>query len=234
MQTSNWGDRFSHVAMKDLARFLTTYNMVSQTVAVDGVNVYNVQTTGGGDCTINGVYIPALTADAELLINTEQPAPTAAWATRTTYSVDDLVYTGVLQAETQKFWKCLQAHNSEDSLTPAGNLNPTLWQAMPDLDEMELLDDFRMKIMITAEADGTMGLWSASAHSAIGTEPTLKIPYFDPSVYVVIGIIDYANDAASATVTFGESGGGSDFGTDGTFIDVIGPVFPHPDNMPKN
>ena len=239
MQSSNWGDLFQYVGMKDLARFLTTFNMVSQQIAVDGVNVYSIQSTGLQDCTINGVYIPALPADAELIINTDQAAPTDEWdllaaAGVTTCAVDDEVYTGTLQGVDQKFYKCLVAHDLRYGTEPAEN--PQLWQALPNLDEMELTDDFRLWIMVTAESDGTLGCWIASdAHVAIGTTPTLKIPYFDPSVYCVVAIIDYRNDAA-ATVTFGEAAGNGTFtDTDDAWIQqVVGPVFPHPDFLPKN
>ena len=229
MNANNWGDKFSHRAMMDLARFLTTYNMVSQTCAADA-NDWDLQTAGGGDCTINGVYIPALAADPALDINVDQVAPSNAWAQNTVYAVDDEVYTGTLAGADQKFWKCLKAHTA--SFEAPGQDDK--WQAIPNLDGMQLADDFRLYIMLTVEADGTLGAWIASAHSAIGTVPTLKIPYFDPAIYCVVGLIDYANDAESGTVTFGLNAGAVLFSTDGTFHQVIGPVFPHPDNMPKN
>jgi len=230
MATNNWGSKFSHVHMKHLAAFMTTYNMATQTIAVDGTNVYNIQSTGTASCVINGVYIPALTADAELLITSDEI--TTAWAAGTAYSADTTVYTGTAASSSVKYWKCLVAHTSTENTKPTdGDSN---WQALPNLAGQELADDYRILIMVTADADGTLGVWRASDDTAIGTAPTPDVPYFDPSVYCVVGWIDYANDAASAAVTFGDTDGGVDFGTDGTFYQQIGPVFPSVANLPKN
>jgi hypothetical protein len=230
MATNNWGSKFSHVAMKQLASFLSTFNQVDQTIAVDGANVYNIQSTGTGDCTINGVYIPSLPVDAELLITDTEV--TTAWAANTEYSVDDEVYFGAPDGEGVMYYKCLKAHTSDLNIPPA--YDKTVWQDIPNLAGQALADDFRILIMVTAEADGTLGVWRASVDTAIGTVPVAVIPYFDPSVYCVVGFIDYANDAASAEVIFGDTGGGVDFGTDGTFTAQIGPVFPAAANLPKN
>lgn len=221
---SNWGNLFNFVPMKEFAKYLSTYNMESQTIAVDGVNAYNIQSTGTGQAVLNGVYINSLAADAELLITDTEV--TTQWAGNTVYAVDDEVVVGAPNGD---MFKCLIAHTSE--LPPGGDAN---WQRIPNLAGYELADDFRLLIMVTAEADGTLGVWVASDPSAIGTAPTPKIPAFDPSVYVVVGFIDYANDAASAAVTFGDVAGGVNFGTDGTFVQVVGPIFPDITNVPKN
>ena len=63
---SNWGNLFSYVSMKEFAKYLTTYNMETQTIAVDGTNIYNIQSTGTKQAVLDGVYINALAADAEL------------------------------------------------------------------------------------------------------------------------------------------------------------------------
>ena len=242
MQNSNWGDKFSHVAMKDLARFLSTYNMADQTIAAD-TNVWDIQSNGTGACTINGIYIPSLPVDDVLDISLEQIAPvvtTHSWelltaAGVTSHAVDDEVYTGTLTSIDQKFYKCLVAHDGVYGTEPANN--PNLWQSLPNIDTLALLDDFRLWTMITAEADGTLGVWIASeAVSAIETAPTLKVPYFDPSIYCVVAFGDYRNDEGTTSVQFGDDGGGSIWtqGGDCWFNVVLGPVFPHPDNMPKN
>lgn len=233
MQTSVHGDKFSYVAMKDFARFMTTYNMVSQAVSAE-TNVYDIDDTGTQDFTMNGLYVLEKTIDPASVINTEQAAPTSIWAANVAQVVDDEVYTGTLQSTTQMFWKCIKAHTTSGDKSPHNGQNSDLWEALPNADEMELADDFRIKFLITSLIGGELRLWIASAQSAIGTEPTLKIPYYDPSVHVAVGIVDYANDNAEGTVTFGESGGGVDFATDGSFINIIGPCLPHPDNMPKN
>ena len=218
---NNWGNLFSYKPTRELAKYLTTYNTESQVIAVDGTNIYNIQSTGTKQCTINGVFIPALTVDAELLITADEV--TTLWVANTAYVADDEVKYGT------GMFVCLTAHKG---VSPPGN-GPN-WRRLPDAAGYELADDFRIMLMVTAKADGTLGLWLASDPSAIGTVPTLKIPAFDPEIYCCVGLIDYANDAASAAITFGDTDGGVDFGTDGTFYQVIGPVLPFPSNIDKN
>jgi len=67
---SNWPDFFNYAPMKELAGFLSSYNMASQTVALDA-NANDIQSSGGGACMINGVFIPALAADAALDISAD-------------------------------------------------------------------------------------------------------------------------------------------------------------------
>jgi len=59
---TNWGKLFSFRAMRELAAYLTSYNMANQTVALDA-NAQDLQTTGTGSCMIDGVFIPSLAAD---------------------------------------------------------------------------------------------------------------------------------------------------------------------------
>lgn len=236
MQSSNWGDKFSHVAMKDLARFLSTYNMAGQTLAVDGSNVYNIQSAGGGDCTINGIYVPGLAADAELLQATEGAAPGAIWTQRTSYDIDDQVYMGTLATIDQKFYKCLKAHVAGAEGTPAEN--PQLWEAIPNAYGLSMVVDATCNVMVTAQADGTLGMWLASIVQGAGNViPALVVPFFDPAVYCVVGFMEVDHTTNAATGILGAVGTGVGYltwATDATFLEVIGPVFPHPDNMPRN
>ena len=240
MQANNWGDLFGHRPMRDLARFLTTYNMATQAVAADS-NEYDLQTTGGAACVINGIYIPALTADDPYDISAEQTAPTItteSWklltaAGVTTWAVDDECYTGTHTAIDQKFYKCLKAHQNDESLEPADN--PDLWQAIPNAEGYSLANDFACMFMVTAESDGTLGVWIASTTASATTfVPDLVVPFFDPAVYCVIGFILNDNDNGSAAAVVGAASAGVLWLTDGTIYQVIGPVFPHPNNMPKN
>jgi hypothetical protein len=237
--------------MKDLARFLTTYNMADQTVAVDGTNVYNIQSTGTAACVINGVYVPSLTADAELLIITDQAAPTVtteSWplltaAGVTTWAVDDEVYTGTLTGISQKFYKCLVAHRNDESLEPADN--PDLWQAIPNIDTLSLVDDATLWVMITAESSlgtlGKLGIWIASTELGDTSAPTngIVVPYFDPSYYCVVAFGYVLNNIGSATGIVGAAGTGAGYidwtsTQDLTYYVQLGPVFPAAANMPKN
>ncbi len=99
---------------------------------------------------------------------------------------------------------------------------------------LELADDKERWFAVFATAAGTLEIMAAGDAADIGGNAVLKIPAFDPTTYVCLAVILYANDAASAAVTFGATDGGVDWGTDGTIYQVIGPVFPHPDNLPQD
>ena len=252
MLANNWGDKFGHRPMRDLARFLTTYNMADQGIAVDGTNVYNIESTGTGACVINGVYVPSLTADTELLIITDQAAPTVtteSWPlladANSALAVDDEVYTGTLTGISQKFYKVLVAHNANRDQAPVDC--PELFQAIPNADTLSLANGKTTYMMITAESSlgtlGKLGIWIAS--SALGTgnaAPTLgidAIPYFDPSYYVVVAFALVTNKTNSATgiigaATVGSGGINWTSTTDAVYYVQLGPVFPSPSNMPKN
>ena len=60
MTDNNWADRFGNKGLSALAGFMSTYNVATQAVAFANENC---ATTGGAACFINGVYIPALTAE---------------------------------------------------------------------------------------------------------------------------------------------------------------------------
>lgn len=62
LDNGNWAGLFSHRAMKDLAAYLTTYNLDTQAVAFAAADP---ATTGTKQCMINGTFIPSLTAEAD-------------------------------------------------------------------------------------------------------------------------------------------------------------------------
>lgn len=58
----NYVKLFTGNALRRTIGYLTSYNMATQTVALD-VAANDLQTSGGGACMINGQFIPALAAD---------------------------------------------------------------------------------------------------------------------------------------------------------------------------
>ena len=254
MIDNNWGDKFSHRPMQDLARFVTTYNGATQTVAVDGSHDYSIQTAAAAPAMINGIYIPTLTADAELVIAVDTPHPTAtteSWPlladAQTSFVADDEVYTGTLAGIDQKFYKCLSAHvgMGRDLYKPEDR--PDLWQAIPNADGLILDDDETCWVMITAESSegtlGQLGIWIASTELGTSTaEPTngLRVPFFDPAYYVVVAfalLTQNYNDCDDGEIGAAlEEDYGIDWtaGRDAAYTIVLGPVFPHPDNLPNN
>ncbi len=170
-----WGQRFTKKAAQDLAAYMSSYNMETQAVTfLDDADDNDMESTGTNPCMINGVFIPALAADALLEIAVD-PTGNAAGAT--------------------------------------------------------IEDDGGRWFIVLADEDGVLSLWTAGDEGAISAA-VLKIPAFDPSLYCAVALVVYDNDNASAQVTVGAAA--CDWNTDGTFYQLTGPVFPHPDNFDEN
>lgn len=65
------GKQFSYKPARDLAAYIGSYSAASQTLAIDGANPENIQSSGGGLAIFNGVAIASLPADAELDISAD-------------------------------------------------------------------------------------------------------------------------------------------------------------------
>lgn len=167
----NWGKFFNYKIMKELAGFLSTYNMETQAVAFAAADP---ATTGTKQCVINGVYIPALTAEAD-----------ADWSSAL---AADLVQ---------------------------GDAKGTV-----------LADGQSVYLAVFADATGRLRI-NLAGSVALDAAVACKIPDFDPSTWVCIAIV--LVDAGGA-VTLGTT----DINAIATVYQVIGPVFPHPDNIDIN
>ena len=223
--------RFSHKAAQTLAEFAMTMNMATQAFAVDGSNAENVQTTGGAHCVINGVHIAALTADAELDISADTQL--TAWAAAQSYTSVDVRY--VEDANGNKQWyKCIASHTSAAANKPGqpDHVNSTwrsYWTESSNRAENAVGDVvptlYSRYYLCLADAAGTITLVKAGP-KALDAAVELQIPQFDPAIFVAIGtlLIDSAGYTCGTTSTAGIS----------TFAQLIGPVFPHADQLDKN
>jgi hypothetical protein len=163
-----WGKFFNQAAQRYLAKYLTTYNMATQALAIDGVNAENIQTTGLAPVMLNGVLIPALPADAELDVSED--------------AVGDAVGTVVADGGGAYF-------------------------------------------LVLAKADGTLSVWKAGTPAALAANIALKIPAYDPTTYVAIGLIKVLPSGEAFTLCT------TALTTIGSYIQLVGPVLPHPDNL---
>ena len=163
---NNWGDKFGNKGTAAFAAFMSTYNMVDQTFAL----ATDPSTSGGGDCTINGVYIPALTAEAD-----------ADWS-ETTAST-------------------LVAGDARGEVIPTAY---SVWLA------------------VFARSTGLLRI-DMAGDMALDSNEVLKIPWFDPTIWCCIAVVNINSTGWTAGTT--------DAGTMDTIYPVIGPVLPHPDNL---
>jgi hypothetical protein len=221
---------FSHKAMKELAKYLDTYNMATQAVAIDGSNAENIQSTGTAAAVLNGTPI-TVAADAELDISADTEGTESAWATATSYTLNSSYVTEAQMGG--KRYKCISSHTSSADDRPGLGMNwETYWvERTNDATNAvgySIADGYDVYVLITAQADGTLTMWLAGVQALLGTA-VCKIPAFDPEKYVAVATALIVNDSGSALVI-----GTTALTGDITFWQHIGPIFPHPDNLDKN
>ena len=230
--------RFSYKGMKNLMEYLSTYNMESQTFAIDA-NTEDVQTTGTGMAMINGQPV-TLAADAALDISADTEGTETAWATGTSYSVGDVRKNG--SADTR--YVCILAHTSRDNSDsdyicnePGEADNWERWWEQRDHNATNasgasITAAYEQWFLCLAKKDGTISLWTAGDEAISTTGAECKLPQFDSKTYVAIGLLHVKNATSSAFV-LGTTGLDTSSVTD-TFLQLTGPIFPSPDNWDTN
>lgn len=228
---------FSHKRMKQVMEYLSTYNMESQVLAIDA-NTENIQTTGTAAAWINGQPC-APAQDAALDISGCTEGTLTAWATAQSYSVGD-----VREGADGKRYVCILAHTSrDDSDSDYINNEPgssdnwaRFWEQRDhnatNASGTSITSLYEQWFVALAKKDGVISLWEAGDEAASTTGAECKIPQFDPKTYVAIGLLHIKNATGSAFVV-GTTGLDAASVTD-TFIQITGPVFPHPDNWDTN
>jgi hypothetical protein len=224
---------FSHKPMQEMAKYLNTYNIASQALAIDGSNAENIQTTGTGGIIINGLYY-ACAEDAELDISADTGGTETAWATATSYTAGNIRSKTTPVGPTRRF-RCILAHTSADDNKPEEGKDWELyWEFAPNnwtnASGTVITTLYEQWFAVFALSTGVISLAVAGTQATIaGGAAELKIPHFDPLTYCCIGVIKIAkDDAGDLTV------GTTALTGDGTYVNLVGPVFPHPDNLDLN
>ncbi|MCK4791991.1 MAG: hypothetical protein KAV87_50125 [Desulfobacteraceae bacterium] len=236
---TDFENKFSFKNMQTLMSYLSTYNMTSQAVAIDA-NAENIQTTGTGIAMINGQPV-TIAEDAALDISACTEGTETAWAKDTSYSVGD-----VRKDSKDMRYLCILAHTSRDDSDsneinnePGSSDNWARYWEQRDHDAVNasgtvITDDYQQWFLILAKKDGTISLWEAGDQAITTTGAECKIPQFDAKTYVAIGLLHIlAAIDAGTDFTVGTSELSAATCVD-TFINLTGPVFPHPDNWDKN
>ena len=226
---NSFPSKFSHMPMKLLADYIMTANHATQAFAVDGSNAENVQTTGTNPCAIAGVPINSLTADAELDISADLQL--SIWLTATAYTAVDVRYVADDNGN-KKWYKCIASHTSAAGTKPGqkDSVNAT-WRTYwtESTNECEnvvgqvVASGDSMYYLALADSAGTLTLVAASDEGVLDADIELKIPVFDASIFVAIGLmlIDSAAFTLGTTSTAGIV----------TFTQLYGPIFPHQDRL---
>lgn len=236
---TDFAEKFSFKNMKILMEFLSTYNMESQAVAIDA-NAMDIQTTGTAIAFINGQPV-TIAEDAALDISADTEGDETAWAKDTVYAVGD-----VRKDSKDMRYLCVLAHTSRDGSDsnyinnqPGNSDNWARYWEQRDHDAVNasgtiITDDYQQWFIILAKKDGTISLWEAGDQAITTTGAECKIPFFDSKTYVAIGLlhilaaVDAGTDFVVGTTSLAEAT------CIDTFINLTGPVFPHPDNWDKN
>lgn len=231
---SNGLDKFfAHKPMQEVAKYLNTYNIASQALAIDGGNAENIQTTGDAGIIINGQYF-ACAEDAELDISEDTEGTETAWATATAYTAGNIRKNDTSAGANRRF-RCILAHTSSaDSEPETGRDWELYWEYAPhnavNGSGTVTTTLYERWFVVLAKSTGVISVWQAGDEATIaGGAVSLKVPQFDPLVYVCLGLLKVAKDDA----------GNHTLGTtaltgDGTYVNLVGPVFPHPDNLDLN
>ena len=233
------GKQFNHKAMKSVMEYLSTYNMESQQVATDGT-ANDITNTGAAAAWFCGQ--PVALAQCDPLDISECTAGTeTAWASGTSYAIG-----GVVANSFGVRYMCILAHTSRDGSDsdyinnePGKSDNSERYWEQRDHNAVNasgtsVTHDYDQWFLITAIIDGTMQIWEAGDEATIVLGAECKIPQYDPKVYIPIALLHISSllDAETAVV-IGTTNLAS-ISTIDTYIQLTGPVFPHPDNWDKN
>ena len=93
---------------------------------------------------------------------------------------------------------------------------------------ISIADGYDQYFLILAKADGTLSMWKAGDAALLGTA-TIKVPAYDPETYVAVATALIVNNSGNALIV-----GTTALTGDITFYNVIGPLYPHPDNLKRN
>jgi len=224
-QNHNLAEHFGYKGMQIMAEYLSTQNCEGQGLAIHGSNAENILSTATKLAFINGNPY-ALAADTELDISGDTEGTETAWATATAYSIGDV---RVNRDGTR--YICHTAHTSSADDQPGMSYNwEAYWEEAPNAAVnavgATVADGYSRWFLVTAKSDGTLTVWLAGDAALDGTEK-LEIPQFCPKTYVAIGLI-HVNSGTSFVM------GTTALTTIGTFYQITGSVFPHPDNIDKN
>ena len=244
----NLSESFSFKVQKAMARYMATFNIASQALAVDDGGPTDIQTTGLQLAYFDGAPIK-LPADAALDISADAANESVtAWANSTSYSLGDIransnASAGSSYASDTRL-RCIEAHTSNEA-----NDEPEVSSRWEEKWVREPHEAYTAgaatvgvgntrEFLVLAERDGTLNpvLCGDDANSTTGF--SLEVPLFDPYTYVPVGFMHVINADPTNAFTLGTTNcdngnAGNDVLMTVTYHQCTTPIFPHVDNIDK-
>lgn len=219
-----YGSKFTHKPMQDIASFARTMNMATQAVAKADENIAD---TGDAHAVINGEHDATLAQDAATDLSAD--VTFTKWVTGSSYTAAESVH-WVENADGGRQWyACIADHTASAANKPGEpdhvNANwRTYWtessnRAVSAVDDEVSTLSSRYYLVLKRKTTGTLRVVIAG-DVALDAAVELSIPQFDPELYVAVATI--LLDSATAPNVFGTT---DDSGAV-TIQQLIGPVFP--------
>ena len=221
-----YGSKFTHKAMIQVADFARTMNMATQAVAKANADMAN---TGTGAAVLNGIPIAALTQDAALDISADRQHEL--WVTATAYTAKGGARTDIRYVEDadghKQMYVCILAHTSSADNKPGqpDSINAT-WRTYWTPSDSNCVAArglacaalYTRRYLALADAQGVMTTVVADNGLQLDADSVLQIPTFDPEVFIALAILVIDGTGASTWGT-------TDDNAQVTVTQLVGPCF---------
>ena len=225
--------KFSHKAAQTLAEFAMTQNCATQAVAKANADMAN---GGGGEMILAGQPVLNI-IDGALDISADRQLEV--WATATAYTAIatavDIRY--VEDPNGHKQWyQCILAHTSSAANKPGqkDSINSTwrtYWKESSNralAARGQTCANLKTRhYLALCDRLGTMTTVIADNGLQLDADSEIQIPQFDPEIFVALAILTLDGTEDSTWGTTNDSG-------QVTIRQLLGPVFPHADQLDKN
>ena len=221
--------KFSNRIMKDLVGFSTSYVQSSLDVDIDDSNAEDIESNNTPVALLNGTVIPALPADLALVIANSLQG--TIWLTAQSYTADMVRYVEDANGRIEMF-VCILAHTSSATNKPRAfsgqweaYWKPSSATARTAVGATVASGKSRY-FLVTAEADGTLGVWLAGDAATDGSE-TFDMPNIETEIFIPVAALHVDSNT---TFVLGTTALTNLY----TVYNFAGPVYPKALNRDRN
>jgi hypothetical protein len=226
--------KFSHKAAQTLAEFSMTMNLETQAVAKANADMAN---TGAKEMLLAGAPVLNI-QDAALDISADRQLEE--WETATAYTATatrvDVRYVADINGHKQWF-KCILAHTSAAANKPGqpDHVNATwrtYWtessnRAVAARGTVTAATGYTRHYLCLCDVLGVMTTVIADNGYQLDADSEIQIPQFDPEIFVALAIL-------TLDATGSSTWGTTDDNAQVTIRQLLGSVYPHPDQVDNN